>query len=323
MADSPSRFSLRTFTTGPHPRFEATLGGVEAQAPPEPAPDSRRQSPGDSNPLPTLPRQEARPGAPVQAVASQDGGPASGPAFVDLAPGRTTGGVGVIWRPLEEQSSAPQPVEPEPSQALVSAPLLVSGVQVQAPVQFVPEEPVEVVDSLPLPPQRKPSQRRRIQSWDVAVGTLVLAVVGYLALSGILYASRLWQARQTNSVTLLQDLGHGGMSQVTVLFDHNHLTVTEIDDNNPERVTILTVKETIVPGTDKTVLEAWFQAVLQPGRLDLVIQFDGGLDWPPYHPQFTTILINNIAAITKDPHAPGLRAPTATELRLALHALGT
>jgi hypothetical protein len=324
---SPSRFSFRTFT-GALPRVETMPGREEAPTPPTtpPPPPEPQPQPAPNLPLaaPRHPEGSATwvpPALPyVAPSASRSGG--SGPAVVELTPGRTTGGIGVIWQPLEESPFSPPPPEPEPepSQALVSTPLFVSGVQVQAPP--FPEEEIEIIDSLPLPPQRTP-QKRRVQWWDVAVGALVVAVVAYLALAGVLYASRLWQARQTNSVTLLQDLGHGGTSQVTVLFGHNHLTVTEIDQNDPQRVTILTVNEAIVLSTDKTVLEAWFQAVLQPSRLDLVIQIEGGLDWPPYHPQFTTILVNNVAAIQKDPHAPGLRAPTTAELQQALHVLGT
>jgi hypothetical protein len=200
----------------------------------------------------------------------------------------------------------------------------VAGALVEAPPLPSWDEALSS-DALPqasaAPAARKP--RRRLQSWDVLVGAAVLLLCGYLLLAGGLYASRLWEARQTNSVTLLQDIGHGGTSQITVTFERAHLMVTEIDNDDPQRVTILQVDEAIVLGTDKTVVEAWFQAVLQPGRLDLVIQLEGGLDWPPYHPQFTTVLINNVAALQNNPHAPGLRAPTAQELQQALRALGT
>jgi hypothetical protein len=185
-----------------------------------------------------------------------------------------------------------------------------------------PQTAAALSGSPPAAPQRE--QHRKWNWWSVAVSTLVLLLVGYLLLAGVLYIFRQWEARQTNAVTLLQDIGHGGLSQVTITFEHNHLMVVEVDNNDPGRVTILQVNEAIVLSTDKTVLEAKFQAILQPGRLDLVIEIDGGLDLPyPYHPQFTTLLINNLAAITHDPHAPGLRAPTPTELQQALQKLGT
>jgi hypothetical protein len=51
-----------------------------------------------------------------------------------------------------------------------------------------------------------------------------------------------------------------------------------------------------------------------------VIHLKGGI---AYHTEFTTILINNVAALKQNPQAPGLRAPTAAELNEALQKLGS
>jgi hypothetical protein len=245
------------------------------------------------------------------------------PAVRTVEPGSMTGGIGVTWRPLDQP---PAPLPGGTNTGLVPAPRAAVNAVVEAPSRPVVEE-TPVSASLPKvsaapAPQRKP--RRQVQRWDVVVGTLVVLVVAYLLLAGGLYAYRLWQARAgTNAVTLLQDVGHGGVSQITVTFAEHQLTVTEIVGADPQRVTILQVKQVIALPTDKVVLVAWLQAVLQPGRLDLVIQLDGGLDFPPYHPLFTTLLVNNVAALKKDPHAPGFRAPTTQELQQALRTLGT
>ena len=323
MPDSPSRFSLRTFTGSPGSYPSAQTGGVDEAA----SVREVQASPGGS--VPDL--DSLHPTAETWRQPSPGSGSGGGerpslpsvPALRTVSPEPATGGIGI---PLQAQVqvtlAAPRPSVP--TTELVALPPAVAGDEREAPSTPAMDE----IPSGARPVFRAPSapgarnQRQRWQRWDVAVGTAVLLLVAYLLLAGVLYASRLWEARQTNSVTLLQDLGHGGESQITVTFERNHLMVTEIDNDDPTRVTILTVTEAIVLSTDKTVLEAWFQAVLQPSRLDLVIQLDGGLDWPPYHPQFTTILINNSAAIKQDPHAPGLRAPTAAELQQALHKLG-
>lgn len=322
---SASHFSFHSFDTGPTPAIRPVAPahrGAEASAA---APAAGEQPFGALDPCdPDLP-------TPWRIVGSEPswGPPASGgshpswPAPGDqVAVALAPGGTSVLGRPLTLQVPAPSAPAPTPPTRVPLPPALPLAV-VEAPPRPAPDVAPHV-SSAPSGPVPGPRHRKqRWQRWDVAVGTLVGLVVVYLLLAGVLYASRLWEARQTNSVTLWQDLGHGGMSQVTVVFENNHLLVSEIDNNDPQRVTILTVNEAIVLSTDKTVLEAWFQAVLLPSRLDLVLQLDGGLDWPPYHPQFTAILINNVAAVTKDPHAPGLRAPTASELQQALHKLGS
>jgi hypothetical protein len=243
------------------------------------------------------------------------------PAVRTVEPGPVTGGIGVIWRPVDQP---PAPLSGKANAELILAPHAGVSAVVEAPAPSAVEETpasasLPKVSAAPAP-QRKP--RRQVQRWDVAVGTLVLLVVAYLLLAGGWYAYRLWQARAgTNAVTLLQDVGHGGVSQITVTFAQHQLTVTEIVGADPQRVTVLQVKQVIALPTEKVVLVAWLQAVLQPGRLDLLVQLDGGLDFPPYRPLFTTLLVNNVAAVKKDPHAPGFRAPTTQELQQALRTL--
>jgi hypothetical protein len=155
----------------------------------------------------------------------------------------------------------------------------------------------------------------------VVAGIPVFLLVGYLVLLPLgFYVYRVVQARQTDSVTLVADLGHGGDSQITVVFTPDDwLQVTEIDNNDPTRVTVLSLTQVIALADSKVVLEAQLVAILVPGRLDLVIQLDSG---QAYQPVFTTILINNVAAVKQNPHGPGLRAPTAAELQQARQQLG-
>ncbi len=242
----------------------------------------------------------------------------------DATPGPATGGIGITWRPLDPIAPA-TPKPSTPTAERVSPPLPLAHASVEVPARPIDEAPAEIAlerNAAPVPPAQKP--HKRIQHWDVVVGTLVVLLCSYLLLAGMRYAYRLWQARQSNSVVLVQNIGHGGDSQITVTFTSDDwLMVSEIDNDDPTRVTVLAVTQVIALANDKVVLEAWLQTILQPGRLDLVMQLDGGLDWLPYRPLFTTILVNNVAAVQKNPHAPGLRAPTAAELQQALRALGT
>ncbi len=180
-------------------------------------------------------------------------------------------------------------------------------------------------------PARKPGRvtqymTDRVSSWGkwsiglLFAGFAVILLLLYLAVQWVTYTTLVWGNGTNNAVTLIQDIGHGGVSEITVTYTDHTLLVTEVDANDPNRVTVLKVNERIAIADGSSVLTASLQEVLQSGRLDLVIRLKGGL---AYHTQFTTILINNVEAVKKDPKAPGLRAPTSAELNQALQKLGT
>lgn len=159
--------------------------------------------------------------------------------------------------------------------------------------------------------------------WSLAILFAVFAVAClllYLAVQWVTYTTLVWGNGTNNSVTLVKDIGHGGPSQITVSFSNHTLLVTEVDNNDPSRVTVMKVNQEIAIPDDSSVLTASLQEVLKSGRLDLVIKLKGGL---AYHTEFTTLLINNVDALKSDPHAPGLRAPTAAELNQALQKLSS
>ncbi len=158
--------------------------------------------------------------------------------------------------------------------------------------------------------------------WTIAIlfaCFAVLVLLLYLAVQWVTYTTLVWGNGTNNAVTLIQDIGHGGVSEINVTFHDHVLLVTEVDANDPSRVTVMRVNEAIALPDESSVLTASLQEVLQPGRLDLVIRLKGGL---AYHTEFTTMLINNVEAVKKNPHSPGLRAPTAAELAQALQKLG-
>jgi hypothetical protein len=148
----------------------------------------------------------------------------------------------------------------------------------------------------------------------------IACLLVYLAVQWVTYTTLVWGNGANNAVTLVRDIGHGGVSEVTVTFSDHTLLVTEVDNNDPGRVTVMKVNEQIMIPDDSSVLTASLQSVLQPGRLDLVIKLKGGL---AYHTEFTTLLINNVEAVRQNPQAPGFRAPTAAELSQALQKLGS
>lgn len=159
--------------------------------------------------------------------------------------------------------------------------------------------------------------------WSIAVlfaAFLVVLLLLYLAVQWVIYTTLVWGNGTNNAVTLVRDIGHGGISEVTVTFSDHTLLVTEVDANDPSRVTVMKVNQQIAIPDDSSVLTASLQEVLQPGRLDLVIKLKGGL---AYHTEFTTLLINNVDAVKTNPHAPGFRVPTASELNQALQKLGS
>ena len=148
----------------------------------------------------------------------------------------------------------------------------------------------------------------------------IVILLLYLAVQWVTYTALVWGNGNNNAVTLIRDIGHGGPSEITVTFTDHTLLVTEVDANDPSRVTVMKVNEAIAIPEGASVLTASLQDVLQSGRLDLVINLKGGL---AYHTEFTTILVNNVAALKQNPQAPGLRAPTAAELDKALQKLGS
>ncbi len=148
----------------------------------------------------------------------------------------------------------------------------------------------------------------------------IVCLLLYLGLQWVTYTTQVWGNGANNAVTLVRDIGHGGVSEITVTFSDHILLVTEVDANDPSRVTVMKVNEQIAIPDGSSVLRASLQDVLKSGRLDLVIQLKGGL---AYHTEFTTLLINNVDAIKTDPQAPGLRVPTAAELSKALQKLGS
>jgi hypothetical protein len=148
----------------------------------------------------------------------------------------------------------------------------------------------------------------------------IVCLLAYLGLQWVTYTTEVWGNGTNNAVTLVQDIGHGGVSEITVTFSDHVLLVTEVDANDPSRVTVMKVNEQIALPEGSSVVTASLQDVLKSGRLDLVIRLKGGL---AYHTEFTTLLINNVDAIKTNPQAPGLRAPTAAELNQALQKLGS
>jgi hypothetical protein len=159
--------------------------------------------------------------------------------------------------------------------------------------------------------------------WTIGILFVTFAVIClllYLAVQWIAYTTLVWGNGTNNAVTLIQDVGHGGVSQITVTFHNQSLFVTEVNENDPSRVTVLKVNEEIALPDTSSVLTASLQSVLQPGRLDLVIRLKGGL---AYHTEFTTILINNVDAMKKDAQAPGFRMPTPAEWKQAQQKLGS
>jgi hypothetical protein len=158
--------------------------------------------------------------------------------------------------------------------------------------------------------------------WTIGVlfaGFAIVILLLYLAVQWITYTTLVWGNGTNTAVTLVQDIGHGGVSEITVTFSNHTLLVSEVDNNDPSRVTVMKVNEEIALPEGSSVLTASLQPVLQSDRLDLVIKLKGGL---AYHTLFTTILINNVDAIRTNPQAPGLRVPTAAELNQALQRLG-
>lgn len=166
----------------------------------------------------------------------------------------------------------------------------------------------------------------RFNSWGkwtigmLFAGFAIICLLLYLGVQWVTYTSLVWGNGANNAVTLIRDIGHGGTSQVTVAFSDHTLLVTEMDANDPGRVTVMKVNEVILLPDESTVVTATLEEILKSGRLDLVIRLKGGL---AYHTEFTTVLINNVAAVKQDPQAPGFRAPTAAELKQALQKLGS
>jgi hypothetical protein len=159
--------------------------------------------------------------------------------------------------------------------------------------------------------------------WTIGMlfaGFAIICLLLYLAVQWITYTTLVWGNGTNNAVTLVENIGHGGMSEITVAFNDHTLIVTEVDANDPSRVTVMKVNEQIAIPDGSSVLTASLQEVLQSGRLDLVIRLKGGL---AYHTQFTTVLVNNVDAVKKNPQAPGFRAPTSAELTQALQKLGS
>jgi len=159
--------------------------------------------------------------------------------------------------------------------------------------------------------------------WAIAVflgGLLVVLLLVYLLVQWVTYSYWVGQNAQSTSVTLTQDIGHGGMSSVTVLFHDHTLVVVDVDNNDPGRVSVVRANEEIAIPDGSAVVNASLQPLIQPGRLDLVIVIRGGL---AYHTEFTTFLVNNIDQLKQNPQAPGFREPSVDELRQALQKLGS
>ena len=187
------------------------------------------------------------------------------------------------------------------------------------------------VNQAPANAPRKPGRVTRYLSarfnswgkWTIGIlfaGFAIICLLLYLAVQWVTYTSLVWGNGANNAVTLIRDIGHGGTSEVTVAFSDHTLLVTEMDANDPSRVTVMKVNEVMVFPDDSTVVTAALQEILKSGRLDLVIRLKGGL---AYHTEFTTVLINNVAAVKQNPQAPGFREPTAAELKQALQKLGS
>ncbi|HLW01933.1 MAG TPA: hypothetical protein VKT82_24990 [Ktedonobacterales bacterium] len=334
-----TQFSLRSITAGSRSPFSGVSAEVEEETPitGQATPNLAGADSAVADPLdPTVETQRRISGSGSGAGQANQSS-ISWPSLLARDP--ATRDLEIAWQPPHPSApDVPAPAGPatrsQPTTELVAPPLPKS----QPSTELVPPPPeaneqVEVSTpvaeasapaatglqtGVPLAPKPVP---RRLNPWTVVAGIPVFLLVGYLVLLPVgFYGYRIIQARQTDSVTLVADLGHGGESQVTVLFTPDDwLQVTEIDNNDPTRVTELSVTQMIALADNKVVVEAQFQAILQPGRLDLIIQLDSG---QAFQPAFTTILINNVTAVKKNPHAPGLRAPTASELQLARQKLG-
>jgi hypothetical protein len=159
-------------------------------------------------------------------------------------------------------------------------------------------------------------------TWTLGIlfaGFLVICLLVYLLVQWVSYSWLVWGNASSSSVTLIRDIGHGGLSQITITFSNHTLFVIDVDNNDPQRTTVLRVNEEIAIPDNDGVVTASLEPLLQANRLDLVIKIKGGL---AYHTEFATILVNNVEALQKDPHAPGLREPTASELQQARQKLG-
>jgi len=148
----------------------------------------------------------------------------------------------------------------------------------------------------------------------------IICLLVYLAVQWFTYTTLVWGNGSSSAVTLSQDIGHGGISEITVTFNDHTLLVTDLDGSDPQRVTVMKVNEEIAIPDSAGVVTADLQNILQSNRLDLIIRIKGGL---AYHTEFTTILVNNVDAVKKNPQAPGFRQPTADELQQALQKLGS
>lgn len=159
--------------------------------------------------------------------------------------------------------------------------------------------------------------------WAIAVflGSFVLlALVVYLLVQWTTFSFWVWQNGQSDAVTLIQDIGHGGPSAITVTFHDHTLLVMDVDNNDPQRTSVIKANEEIAIPDGAGVVNASLKNLLQPGRLDLVISIRGGL---AYHSEFTTFLVNNIDQVKKNAQAPAFRQPTADEMKAALAKLGS
>lgn len=159
--------------------------------------------------------------------------------------------------------------------------------------------------------------------WTLGIlfaGFLLICLLAYLLVQWLTYTWLVWGNASSSSVTLIQDIGHGGPSEITVTFSNHALMVIDVDGNDPQRTTVMKVNEEIAIPDNSGVVTASLQDLLQPGRLDLIIKIKGGL---AYHTEFSTILVNNVDALQKNPQAPGFREPTSAELQQALQKLGS
>lgn len=158
--------------------------------------------------------------------------------------------------------------------------------------------------------------------WAIAVflgSFIVLALLVYVLVQWLTYSYWVWHNGQSDAITLIQDIGHGGPSAITVTFHNHTLLVMDVDNNDPERTSVIKANEEIAIPDNAGVVQAYFKNLLKPDRLDLVISIRGGL---AYHSEFTTFLVNNVDEVKKNPQAPGFREPTAAEMKAALPKLG-
>src|SRR5262249_9878042 len=126
---------------------------------------------------------------------------------------RATRDTDLTWQLSPPASAVPALSEPvtrsQPSTELVPPPE--ADGQVEAAAR--PEEAAAHSASRPqaTAPTALPPKPKRLNPWTVLAGIPVLLLVGYLVLLPLgFYAYRVIQARQTDSVTLVADLGHGG-----------------------------------------------------------------------------------------------------------------